>query len=303
MQRFHQSTEMAVFVQVIESAGLSAAARKLDLTPSAVSKLIHRLEKRLGVRLIHRTTRKIQLTPEGAVFLDRCQRILEDINDAEREAMLGVAPRGRVRINSHVPFGKHFLLPRIPEFLSVYPHISLDVMLCDHVVDLLEDRADLAIRSGPLADSRLVIRRLGGSGMVVVASPDYLQRAGTPHTPQELNQHNRLSFGFSRQAKTWPFTAADRTALWRPEGNLLLGDGETMRTCAIAGLGLARLARFHVEKDIQAGRLVPVLEDYNPGDQENIHAVFIGPGKQLPARVRVVLDFLAQHCRVGEPTG
>lgn len=174
-------------------------------------------------------------------------------------------------------------------------------MLCDHVVDLLEDRADIAIRSGPLSDSRLVMRRLGGSGMVVVASPDYLQRAGTPKNPEELNRHNRLGFGFSRHAKTWPFTGTDSdTRPMHAAGNLLLGDGETMRTCAIAGLGLARLARFHVEKDIQAGRLVPVLEAYNPGDQDHIHAVFIGPGKQLPARVRVLLDFLAQHCRIGE---
>lgn len=124
MQHFNQSTEMAVFVQVVESGGFSAAARKLDLTPSGVSKLISRLENRLGVRLINRNTRQIQLTPEGSAFFDRCLRILDDISLAEREAMLGVAPRGRVRINSHVPFGKHFLLPRISERTLKLPWIS-----------------------------------------------------------------------------------------------------------------------------------------------------------------------------------
>lgn len=194
-------------------------------------------------------------------------------------------------------------MPLISLFLKRYPEITLDVVLCDQVVDLLDDRADVAIRTGPLSDSRLVMRRLGSSRMVVVAAPDYLEQEGIPQTPGDLGRYNRLGFGFTRHVKAWPFKGDQASQLLPPSGNLLLGDGETMRTAAISGLGLARLAFFHVHKDIQAGRLVPLLEDYNPGDEEEIHAVFIGPGKQLPARVRVFLDFLAEHCHIGEARG
>ncbi|KLD76917.1 LysR family transcriptional regulator [Xanthomonas hyacinthi] len=303
MHQFNRSTEMAIFVQVVESSGLSSAARRLDMTPSAISKLINRLEARLGVRLLNRTTRKLQLTPEGSVFYDRCLRILEDIASAELEATLGAQPRGRVRVNSHVPFGKHYLMPLISVFLKRYPEIALDVVLCDQVVDLLDDRADVAIRTGPLNDSRLVMRRLGSSRMVVVAAPDYLEQEGIPQTPDDLVRYNQLGFGFTRHLKAWPFKGDHAPQLLPPSGNLLLGDGETMRKAAIAGLGLARMALFHVHKDIEAGRLVPLLEDYNPGDEEELHAVFIGPGKQVPARMRVFLDFLTEHCHLGEGRG
>ncbi|MFE8100875.1 LysR family transcriptional regulator [Brenneria goodwinii] len=296
--RSNHFTEMATFVQVVESESISAAARKLDMTPSAVSKLLHRLETRLGIRLINRTTRKRQLTPEGSLFYERCLRILDDISSAEMEATRGATPRGRVRVNSHVAFGKHYLMPQIPEFLKRYPEITLDIVLCDQVVDLLDDRTDVAIRTGPLTDSRLVMRSLGSSRMVVVAAPAYLEREGIPKTPADLVRHHRLGFGFTRHIKVWPFNGLDEPHLLPPSGNLLLGDGETMRYAVIAGLGLARLAHFHVKKDIEAGRLVPLLENYNPGDQEEIHAVFIGPGKQLPTRVRVFLDFIAERCHV-----
>ncbi|QTF10697.1 LysR family transcriptional regulator [Brenneria izadpanahii] len=290
---------MATFVQVVESTSISAAARKLDMTPSAVSKLLHRLETRLGVRLINRTTRKHQLTPEGSLFYERCLRILDDISSAEREAARGATPRGRIRVNSHVAFAKHYLMPQIPAFLKQYPEITLDIVLCDQIVDLLDDRTDVAIRTGPLTDSRLIMRSLGGSRMVVVASPGYLAREGVPKTPADLARYHRLGFGFTRHTKAWPFNGVDEPRLLPPSGNLLLGDGETMRNAAIDGLGLARLAHFHVKKDIEAGRLVPLLEGYNPGDREEIHAVFIGPGKRLPTRVRVFLDFIAERCRVG----
>ncbi|MEC5343082.1 LysR family transcriptional regulator [Brenneria populi] len=296
--RSNHFTEMATFVQVVESASISAAARKLDMTPSAVSKLLHRLETRLGIRLINRTTRKRQLTPEGSLFYERCLRILDDISSAEMEATRGATPRGHVRVNSHVAFGKHYLMPQIPEFLKRYPEITLDIVLCDQVVDLLDDRTDVAIRTGPLTDSRLVMRSLGSSRMVVVAAPAYLEREGISKTPADLVRHHRLGFGFTRHIKAWPFNGPDEPHLLPPSGNLLLGDGETMLNAAIAGLGLARLAHFHVKKDIETGRLVPLLESENPGDREEIHALFIGPGKQLPTRVRVFLDFIAERCRV-----
>ncbi|OCA53266.1 LysR family transcriptional regulator [Photorhabdus namnaonensis] len=292
---------MAVFVQVIESESLSAAARKLDMTPSAVSKLINRLEMRLGVRLLNRTTRKLQLTAEGSVFYERSVRILEDIVAAEQEANQGTVPRGRIRVNCHVAFGKHCLMPLLPDFLQCYPEITLDISLCDLIVDLLDDRSDVAIRTGPpLDDSCLMLRRLGSSRMVVVGSPSYLERVGMPAMPSDLGRYNRLGFGFTRHVKAWPFIGSEEWGQQLPSGNLLLGDGETMRKAAIAGLGLARLARFHVNADIQAGLLLPVLENYNPGDKEEIYAVFVGTGRQPPSRVRVFLDYLAEHIHIGD---
>lgn len=294
----NRAAEMEVFARVVERAGFSAAARALDMTPSAVSKLIARLEARLGARLVHRSTRKLQLTPEGAAFYARCVRVLADIEEAEREAAAGAAPRGRVRINSSVPFGVHHLLPLVPGLLRRHPEVTLDIALTDQVVDLIAERADLAIRVGPLRSSQLVARKLGESRMVVVAAPAYLARHGTPSTLTELAAHNRLGWGFARSYEGWPFVREGVPVSLHPNGNLSVGDGESMRQVALAGVGLARLSRIHVAPDLAAGRLVAVMEDHNPGDVEAIHAVYVGQSGRLPARVRAVLDYLAEHLRL-----
>jgi DNA-binding transcriptional LysR family regulator len=295
----NRSGEMEVFARVVALGGFSAAAKTFRMTPSAVSKLVARLEARLGVRLINRSTRKLQLTPEGAAYYDRVVRILDDISGAEREAAIGATPRGRLRINSSVPFGLHRLLPLVPSFLARYPEISVDIALTDIVVDLMEERADVAIRVGPLRESRLLARKLGESRMVVVASPGYLARHGTPQTPAELATHNLLGFCFPKQFDGWPFLdGKGGVTPVPPIGSVLISDGEAMQQLAIAGTGIARLTRFHVENEIKAGRLVPVLEAFNPGDLEAIHAVFVGHGGQLPARVRAFLDYLVENVRL-----
>ena len=193
-QDINRSGEMEVFTRVVDLGGFSAAARAFRMTPSAVSKLVARLEARLGVRLINRSTRKLQLTPEGTAYYDRAVRILDEIETAEREAAVGATPRGRVRINTSVPFGLHWLLPLLPGFLARHPGVSVDVALTDTVVDLMDERADIAIRVGPLRESRLLVRKLGESRMVVVASPSYLKAHGTPRTPSDLGKHNMLGF-------------------------------------------------------------------------------------------------------------
>ena len=295
----NRSGEMEVFARVVELGGFSAAAKTFRMTPSAVSKLVARLEARLGVRLINRSTRKLQLTPEGSTYYDRVVRILDDINGAEREAAIGATPRGRVRVNSSVPFGLHRLLPLIPSFLSAHPGISVDIALTDTVVDLMEERADVAIRVGPLRESRLLARKLGESRMVVVASPAYLARNGTPQTPADLARHNLLGFCFTKQFDGWPFLDGKGGVITVPPiGNVLISDGEAMQQLTIAGTGIARLTRFHVDSEIKAGRLVPILEAFNPGDLEAIHAVFVGHGGQLPARVRAFLDYLVENVRL-----
>ncbi|WP_379069514.1 LysR family transcriptional regulator [Mesorhizobium sp. UC22_110] len=291
--------EMDVFVRVVGLCGFSPAARALRLSPSAVSKLIARLEVRLGARLFNRSTRKLALTAEGSIFYERCVRILADVDSAEREAAAGAVPRGRLRVNCNTAFSQWMLTPIVPEFLVRYPEIVLDLVVSDVVVDLLQEHADVAIRVGPLANSSLIARKLGESKAIVVASPAYLERAGTPKTPADLADHNLLGFGFSRLIEGWPFLDENRQVIRiTPQGNALVSDGDTMRRLALAGVGIARTARFHMEEDLAAGRLVPLLEDYSPGEVEPIHAVYVGQGGVLPARVRAFLDFLAEKVRI-----
>ena len=295
----NRSGEIEVFVRVVEAGSFSAAARALRMTPSAVSKLIARLEARLGARLVSRSTRKLQLTPEGTAFYDSGLRILSDMAAAEREAAAGAAPRGRLRVNTYVPFGVHRLIPLLPRFLERYPEISVDLVLTDSVIDLMAERADVAIRAGPLGESRLVARKLGQSPVVVVAAPSYLEAQGKPLTPADLDGHNRMGFGFVRHIDGWPFVDAEGRAVMVPiTGNTLVSDGEAMRLMTLAGAGISRLARWHVAADIAAGRLVALLEDFNPGDEEATHAVYVGQGRHLPARVRAFLDFLAETVRL-----
>jgi DNA-binding transcriptional LysR family regulator len=289
----NRAAEMEVFAAVVERGGFSAAARALRMTPSAVSKLVARLEARLGARLVNRSTRKFQLTAEGVAFHQRSVGILADMGEAEREASAGALPHGRLRVNCNVPFGLHHLIPLVPGFVERHPDICLDLVLSDQIVDLLDVRADVAIRVGPLMASRLMARKLAASRMVVVASPAYLKREGRPLGIEDLDGHIRLGFSFARSADGWPFLEGDREIRIRTSGDIQAGDGETMRRLALEGLGLARLARFHVGRDLEEGRLVPVLEEFNPGEVEDIHAIYLGQGGRLPARIRAFVDYLA----------
>jgi DNA-binding transcriptional LysR family regulator len=290
---------MEVFVRVADLGSFSGAARAFRMTPSAVSKLIARLEARLGVRLVNRSTRNVQLTPEGARFYERSMRILEEIDAAEREIAPGVMPRGRLRVNVNVPFGLRCVLPLVPTFLERYPEVSVDVALTDAVVDLFEARADVAIRTGPLRESRLVARKLGESRMVVVASKAYLKRHGAPRTPSELARHNCIGFCFARHVKGWSFIGPEGEAVTVvPRGNALVSDGEAMRRLALSGLGIARLAMFQVGADIDAGRLVEVLPELSVDEKEPVHALFVGQDGHMPARVRAFLDFLVESVRL-----
>lgn len=295
----NRSTEMEVFVRVVETGGLSSAARALKLTPSAVSKLMSRLETRLGARLLNRSTRQLQLTPEGEAFFTRSVQVLADIEDAEREVLAGAAPRGRVRVNSVVDLGRQFVLPLVPAFLEQHPDVTLDLVLTDQVVDLLGERADVAIRMGALRSSNLTARKLGESRAVVVGSPDYLARRGVPTRLEDLARHHQMDFTFTRSVRNWPFRGADGEVVYLPgAGGVQVGDGASLRRLALEGAGLARLSVFAAADDIKAGRLVPVLEAFNPGDTLEAHAVFLGHGGRLPARVRAFIDFLAANIRL-----
>lgn len=294
----NRSGEMEVFVKAVEMGGFSAAARAYRMTPSAVSKLVARLEARLNARLVNRSTRRLQLTPEGCAFYERSVRLLADLDEAERGASAGELPAGRLRVNASVPVGMHVLLPLVPDFLALYPQIDLDIVLTDEVVDLIEERTDVAIRSGPMKSSRLNARKLGQTRMIIVGAPAYLDRRGVPAGPSDLEAHNRLGFGYVRVTEGWPLMDRGDQIIVPVIGNAQVSDGEALRRLALGGLGLARLASFQVEDDVRAGRLLPVLENFNPGDLEEVHAVYLGQGGHLPTRVRAFLDFLATRVRV-----
>lgn len=287
----NRSGEMEVYVRVVERGGFSAAARDFNMTPSAVSKLVGRLESRLGVRLFNRSTRNLHLTPEGQRFYDRAVTVLADLTDAENEAARAVLPRGKLRVSVNMPVGLHRILPLVPEFQERYPEIDLDITVSDKVVDLYEERADVAIRSGPLQSSGLVARKLGTCRMVIVAAPAYLERYGIPQSVDELGQHKLIGYNFPRAISEWPFVVDGVPQTIMPGGKVCVGDAESARHLAIAGGGIARLAAFHIRDDVTTGKLQVLLDTFNPGGGIDIHAVYIGQGGHMPARVRAFLDF------------
>jgi DNA-binding transcriptional LysR family regulator len=294
----NRSGEMEVFVRVVELGGFSPAARAARMTPSAVSKLIARLETRLGARLLNRSTRQLQLTPEGCAFYERATRVLADMEDAERIAGVGEQAIGRVRVNTSASYFNHILAPALPEFLMQHPGVTLDIVQTDAVVDLLAERTDVAVRAGPMKSSSLVARKLGETALTIVAAPSYLERCGEPRSIADLEQHNRLGFGYAREVNGWPLREHGKTAVVPVTSRVQISDGEGLRNLALAGVGLARIADFTVRADIAAGRLVPVLDHLNAGERETFHAVYVGQGGQLPSRIRALLDFLAARGRV-----
>ncbi|OWJ63579.1 LysR family transcriptional regulator [Inquilinus limosus] len=287
---------MEVFVRVVEEGSFSAAARRLGLTPSAVAKLIGRLEERLGVRLLARSTRSLRPTPEGDLFYEQASRILADIAEAEAGVSGAAAPRGRLRISASIPFGTHCVVPLLPEFRARFPAVTLDVSLTDEVVDILAERTDVAIRHGPLRDSSLQARKLGVSRRVLIAAPSYLERRGVPRTPADLADHDCLTFNYRRSFTDWVLAGPDGPRPMQVTGPLVVNNGETLRQAVLAGMGIGRTALYHVRSDLDAGRLVELLPEYDPREMEEIHALFLGRGT-MPARVRAFIDFLVERLR------
>lgn len=284
--------EMQVFARVVEAGNFSEAARKLGMTPSTVSKLIGRIEARLGVRLVERSTRHLSLTDEGQIYYERSTALLSGLDDIERELTLGARhATGTVRVNASVAFGVQGVEPLLPAFWKAHPGVLVDLSLSDEIVDLYLDRTDVAFRVGVLDASSLVARKVGTCRRVVVASPEYLERHGVPRTLDDLDRHNCLGFNFRRSTPLWSFLQAGGRVDRRVQGNLLSNNGETVRRLAVSGVGLARLADFHVAEDLAAGRLVEVLAGDAPNDEEAIHALYLG-GRNVPLRVRAFLDFM-----------
>lgn len=287
-----RARELATFALVVELGSFSAAGRALDLSPSAVSRSIDRIEERLGVRLLLRSTRALSLTAEGQAYLMVARRILADLDDSEQQIADQGSPRGRLRVSAALSHGRLCIVPLLGKFTALYPDILVDISLTDALVDVAAGQTDVAVRFGPLPDSTLTARKLGEGRRVIVASPDYLSRHGTPRQPKDLLAHNCLNFNFRRAETAWPFRVDGESLSLALKGTIEANNGETLGQLAAIGVGIARVGTFSVAAEIDAGRLRPILEDFNPGDTEDVHALFVG-GSNTPARVRAFVDFLA----------
>ena len=260
-----RARDLELFAAIVRRGSFSAAGRALGLTPSAVSRTIDRLEARLGVRLMLRTTRTLTLTAEGQAYLGAARRILADLDDAEREIADQGAPRGRLRVSAALAHGRQCIVPLLGEFAALYPHILVDISLTDAIADIPGGQADVAIRFGVLADSPLTARRVGQTGRTIVASPEYLARRGTPQVPEDLHNHNCLNFNFRRTEPVWPFRKEGRDYALTVHGNIEANNGETLGQLAIAGVGITRVGNFSVAEDLAAGPGIPLQSAIIPG--------------------------------------
>lgn len=282
------------FVHAAERRSFVAAGRALGLSASAVGKSVARLEERVGTRLFHRTTRRMSLTEEGATFYAQCRRILDDLRDAE--AVLSDtrrAPRGRLRVGLPT-IGYRFLLPVLPEFRRRYPDIELDIDFNDRLVDPVEQGLDAVIRSGDLADSSLMSRRLGPFGFVLCAAPSYLDRHGTPRTPVELEDHDCLRFRFPTSGKpqSWRFKGTETVDPFRRASPMTCNNMEALRGAAIAGLGIAYMPDFLARDAVADGLLRTILDGHlaQPGQFS-----ILWPSNRMESpRLRVFIDYIAE---------
>ncbi|CAI3102552.1 HTH-type transcriptional regulator DmlR [Acinetobacter calcoaceticus] len=294
----NRSGELAIFIRVVELGSFSAVARACDMTPSAVSKLIARLEKRLGVRLLNRSTRQFQLTSEGCQFYEQGLQILSELDELEQSVTANHTPQGRIRIHTSLSYWTHFLLPCISLFNQRYPQIELEAHLSDEVINLVEQRIDVAIRTGPLKSSNLVARSLGSTTKYYVCSSRYIEQNGCPQHPDELSEHQLLDVSYQRQNKTWLFKKENQEITLVPNQVLRVNHGEAILQLALASVGIAQLNEFQVRKALEQKQLIKILEDWNINASEEFHAVWIGHDKYVPKRVRVFLDFLVEHANI-----
>jgi len=280
------------FVAVATKGSLTAAARGEGVAPAVIGRRIDALEEHLGVKLLLRTTRRISLTHEGSAFLEDCQRLLVDLANAEASVSAGgVKASGHLRVTAPAGFGRRHVAPLVPKFLAQHPEVSVSLNLSDRVVDIVNEGFDCAIRVGDLGDSSLISVRLADNRRLCVATPAYLQRAGTPKSPADLARHECLTLSSdASQTRGWAFMVDGVLTHLRPSGRLDCSDGQVLHDWCLAGLGLAWRSTWEVEGEVAAGRLVVVLDEF-AAPPNGIFAVF-PQRKHLPLRVRLWIDFV-----------
>lgn len=284
-------TQMATFVEVVARGSLSAAARAEGIAPAMIGRRLDALESRLGVKLLQRTTRRLVLTDEGVAFLEDCQRILGEVTDAESAiSEHSMRASGHLTVSAPAGFGRLHVAPLLPSFLAEHRDVTLNLNLSDRVIDLVAEGVDVAIRIASLDDSSLVGVKLADNRRVVVASPAYLKRHGSPRHLADLVRHNCLPISSEGSQRGWTFLDNGKPVTMKVGGNMVCNDGAVLHAWALAGKGLAWRSMWEVGAQIASGELCTVLDDYAaPGN--DIHAVF-AQRRHLPLRIRAFVDFL-----------
>ncbi len=278
-----------VLVRVVESGGFTAAARKMGMSVSAVTKAIARLEDELGTQLFNRTTRQVNTTDYGQDFYERCVQILDDLEDAETLVKSrNVAAEGRIRAVVPFSFGRVTLVPALPAFYEQYPNISVELSFSDGPVDLVADGYDVAVRTGQIMDSRLTTRLLTRGSQITAASPSYLKKHGKPKTPDDLKDHNCVVGRFGPE---WEFAnkKGEKTTV-RVSGNTVINSGDAYRESGVAGVGIVQGTHWLMRKDLESGALIAILEDHAL-EGAPISVLYLAK-RHLPRKVRVFLDFI-----------
>lgn len=287
--------ELQAFVTIVDSGSIVMAAERLEQTASGLSRALQRLESKLNVTLLERTTRKLKLTQEGQLFLTKARRILNELAEAEDSLLKSDKEiSGLIRIDSATPFVLHVIVPLMQEFMQKHPNIQIELNNHDQVIDLLEHQTDVAIRFGELTDSTLHAKLLCHSRLYIVASPQYLAQYGLPQDPIELLTHDLIGFSQVQHLNTWPIKVNGKAFVSRPK--MKASNGETVRQLALEGVGITCLSRFLVQDDLKAGRLVALFEDQIELYYQKIHAVYYLQ-EHLPKRVRLFIEFLAEKLK------
>lgn len=284
--------DIAAFVAAVNAGSFTLAAKTTGLTRSAVGKSIVRLETRLGLRLLNRTTRRLSLTDEGALMFERCRQILDDLEEVDQiMATRRLVPTGTLKLTAPLSFGQRHVLPVLDQLLEQWPELQANITFNDRFVDLIEEGFDIALRiSIPKDDSRLITRTVGWQHMITCASPAYLARRGTPLLPQQLPQHETIFFTNAERRRNWDFQCPEGGYVYEGPGRLNMDSSEAMRESALSGFGLINLPYYLLENDIRAGNLVAVLEQFRVGP-EPIRVLY--PSKrQLSPRVRAFINLL-----------
>jgi DNA-binding transcriptional LysR family regulator len=285
---------MAIFARVVEDKSFSAAARRLGLSKSLVSKQVTQLEKSVGARLLNRTTRALSLTEAGAAFYEHCSRIVEELEEAKLAvSRLHSEPRGLLRISVPVAFGRLHVATVLPEFLATYPDLKVDMVTTDRFVDLAEEGYDVVVRIADQPAPTLVARKLAPVYRKMVATPDYFKRHGVPKTPEDLEQHNCLTYTYFNPQDPWRLRGPDGDISIPASGNLRVNDDDALAEAVLRGLGLALLPTFIIGKELQAGRLQSVLSQYIPLER-HIYAVYLA-NRHVSAKVRAFIDYLLKR--------
>jgi DNA-binding transcriptional LysR family regulator len=290
-------TEMEVFVQVAELGSMSRAAEALGLSNAAASRHLSSLEQRLDARLVQRNTRRLYLTDAGSEFLNQCKRLVSDLRVAEAAVNAAVVkPTGLLRITGSLSFCLNHIVPLLPDFTARYPSLRVEIVAANRYYDLIENGIDLAIRTREYeADSNIAVRRLAATRRILAASPQYLQRNGTPQNLEELAQHPLLIYTYANQPDKLRFKRNDKTVVLDVKGLLEANDGQLLRQAAFNHMGILVQPRYIIHDDIVAGRLVPVLDEWDL-PRLTINVAFQSR-QHLPAKVRCFIDFIVEHFR------